>query len=65
MDLRLQARIASVIAVVGMAAILAMAYVEGEPGALPLGVLAAGVLWWLVARLREQSRLRRGGGRGP
>lgn len=65
MDLRLQARIATVIAVIGMAGLLAMAYIEDEPGALPVAVLATGILWWLVATLREQSRLRRKSRRAP
>lgn len=65
MSLRLQARIATVIAVIGLAGMLAMAFTEGEPGALPLAVLATGVLWWLVARLRIQSRLRRDSRRAP
>ena len=65
MDLRFQSRIASVLAIVGLAGVLAMAFTEGEPGALPLGVLATGVLWWLVARLRERARLRRRGGPAP
>lgn len=64
-DLRLQARIAMAVAVIGLAGVFAMAFTEGEPGALPLAVLVAGVLWWLVARLRERSRLRRGGGPAP
>jgi hypothetical protein len=58
MPLRLQARIAAAIAIIGLAGVLAMAWRESEPGALPLAVLLGGSLWWFVAwrRLRAGAR---------
>ena len=58
MSLRLQTRIAAAIAIVGLAGVLAMAWSESEPGAMPLAVLVGGSLWWFVAwrRLRAGSR---------
>lgn len=58
MSLKLQARIAAAITCVGLAGVLAMAYWESEPGALPLAVLVGGSLWWLVSarRLRAAAR---------
>ena len=60
MSLRLQARIAAAIAIIGLAGVLAMAWSEGEPGALPLAVLLGGSLWWFVAWRRLRAAARRG-----
>ena len=58
MSLQLQTKIAAAITVIGVAGVLAMAYRESEPGALPLAVLVGGGLWWFVAarRLRRGAR---------
>lgn len=43
------------IACVGLGLLVYMVSVEGEPGALPLVLLALGVGWYLVARARRRS----------
>ena len=40
----------------GVALLAYMIVVEDEPGALPLGLIAAGIAWFVVARLRMRTR---------
>jgi hypothetical protein len=44
------------VTLLGVALLAYMIVVEDEPGALPLALIAAGVAWFLVARLRVRAR---------
>lgn len=43
------------IAAIGLALVVMMITTEGEPGALPLGLLLLGAIGYVTGRLRERS----------
>ena len=49
----MQKWIAAAVAGVGLALMAYMIVVEDEPGALPLALVAVGVVWFLVARRKS------------
>ena len=53
--LKLHATLAALVVVLGAVLLTYMIAVEGEPGALPLGLTAFGIGWYLVTRARRRS----------
>ena len=49
-------RLAWTVLLIGAALLAFMVTVEGEPGALPLGMLVVGIAWLVVLRLRGRRR---------
>lgn len=58
MDTRARLQLHSILAAtvlgLGLALVAMMVLTEGEPGALPLGLVLAGALWLVVTRLRRR-----------
>ena len=52
----MQSWIGAVIALVGLVLLGYMVVVEGEPGALPLALVAIGAVWLVVARRRSRGK---------
>ena len=52
----IQARLAWTVLLIGAALLAFRVTVEGEPGALPLGLLVVGIAWLVVLRLRGRRR---------
>jgi hypothetical protein len=49
---RIQLWLSAAVAMAGLALLVMMVVVESEPGALPLALLAGGLVWHVVARRR-------------
>lgn len=49
----IQMRFAAAVTAIGVALMLAMMVTESEPGALPLGMILVGAVWWMLARRKR------------
>ena len=52
MNPRVQRGVAIGVTLIGVALLVYMVTVEGEPGALPLALVVGGIAWYLLARRR-------------
>ncbi|MDQ2701349.1 MAG: hypothetical protein M3Y70_00725 [Pseudomonadota bacterium] len=50
----MQTRIAAAVTAIGVALLVYMVVVEGEPGALPLALVLGGTAWFFIARHRAR-----------
>lgn len=53
--LRLQSLLSLLVVALGAVLLVYMVVVESEPGALPLGLLAAGIAWYASTRIRLRT----------
>jgi hypothetical protein len=51
--------VAALIWAVGLALVVVMITTEGEPGALPLGLILIGAVGYATGRMREKSAMRK------
>ena len=52
---KVQKTVSAVIGVIGLALLVMMITTEGEPGALPLGLILIGAIGYVTGRMRERS----------
>ena len=52
---KVQKTVSAVIGVIGLALLVMMITTEGEPGALPLGLILIGAIGYGTGRMRERS----------
>ena len=52
---KVQKTVSAVIGVIGLALLVMMITTEGEPGALPLGLILIGAIGYITGRMRERS----------
>ena len=52
---KVQKTVSAVIGAIGLALLVMMITTEGEPGALPLGLILIGAIGYVTGRLRERS----------
>ena len=55
MQPKAQKTVSAVIGAIGLALLVMMITTEGEPGALPLGLILIGVIGYITGRMRERS----------
>ena len=55
MQPKVQKTVSAVIGVIGLALLVMMITTEGEPGALPLGLILIGAVGYVTGRVRERS----------
>jgi len=55
MQPKVQKTLSAVIGVIGLALLVMMITTEGEPGALPLGLILIGAIGYVTGRMRERS----------
>lgn len=53
--LRVHALLSALIFLIGVGLLVYMIRVEGEPGALPLGLIAVGIAWNVATRVRRRA----------
>ena len=58
MKARAQRSVSALIGAIGLALTVIMIATEGEPGALPLGLILIGVVGYVTGRMREKAALR-------
>ena len=54
-NLRIQKLVSSLIVIVGLCLTVALMIVEGEPTAVPLGLILIGATWHFITRKRMSS----------
>ena len=52
---KVQKTVSAVIGAIGLALLVMMITIEGEPGALPLGLILIGAIGYGTGRMRERS----------
>ena len=55
MQPKVQKIVSAAIGVIGLAFLVMMITTEGEPGALPLGLILIGAVGYITGRMRERS----------
>ena len=55
MQPKIQKTMSAVIGAIGLALLVMMITTEGEPGALPLGLILIGTIGYVTGRMRERS----------
>ena len=55
MQPKVQKTVSAVIGAIGLALLVMMITTEGEPGALPLGLILIGAIGYVTGRMRERS----------
>jgi preprotein translocase subunit Sss1 len=58
MKARVQRNVSALIGAIGLALVVMMIATEGEPGALPLGLILIGAVGYVTGRMREKSATR-------
>ena len=58
MKARVQRNVSALIAAIGLVLAVMMITTEGEPGALPLGLILIGAVGYVTGRMREKSATR-------
>ena len=58
MKARVQRNVSALIAAIGLVLVVMMITTEGEPGALPLGLILIGAVGYVTGRMREKSATR-------
>jgi preprotein translocase subunit Sss1 len=59
MKARAQRSVSALIGAIGLALVVMMITTEGEPGALPLGLILIGAVGYATGRMREKSAMRK------
>ena len=52
---KVQKTVSAAVGVIGLALLVMMITTEGEPGALPLGLILIGAIGYVTGRMRERS----------
>ena len=55
MQPKVQKTVSAIIGAIGLALLVMMITTEGEPGALPLGLILIGAIGYVTGRMRERS----------
>ena len=55
MQPKVQKTVSAVLGAIGLALLVMMITTEGEPGALPLGLILIGAIGYITGRMRERS----------
>jgi preprotein translocase subunit Sss1 len=58
MKARVQRNVSALIGAIGLVLVVMMITTEGEPGALPLGLILIGAVGYVTGRMREKSATR-------
>jgi preprotein translocase subunit Sss1 len=58
MKARVQRNVSALIGAIGLVLVVMMITTEGEPGALPLGLILIGAVGYVAGRMREKSATR-------
>jgi hypothetical protein len=51
----MQVKVSAILIVLGMVLAVGKIYADSEPGAIPLAMILAGVVWQVVARVRRRQ----------